>query len=320
MRSPALKLPLFTRGIDLKIAALIASTIVAYWPASSALWHFWMDHPFFSVHGMPVAALALWLLYRARSRIAAAPVRGLPWMLAPLLACSVASLLLPRAGLEWQLLLLPTLMLLAVAAAFGMAVTRAIAVPVGFLCFAMPVWDVLAVPLQTLTVAVVRWVAPLIGLPAEVSGTIVSLPGGNSFDVTVWCSGVGFLVQGLAVATLLGELEQASTGRRLRLFAAMLVTALLANWVRVLTIIQLGYATGMRNVLVTRGHVLLGYVWFGAVLIAYVWVATRRAPAGAPRKPSTDCTPHSATPGPYIAVLLALAAAPALAGVLALFR
>jgi hypothetical protein len=55
-------------------------------PATSALWHFWMDHPFFSVHGMPVAALALWFLYRARSRIAATPVGGLPWMLAPLLA------------------------------------------------------------------------------------------------------------------------------------------------------------------------------------------------------------------------------------------
>jgi EpsI family protein len=295
---------------------LIAVAIAAYWPTCQALWDYWTDL-LFGGHGIFVAALAVWLLYRARDRIALARVHSQPAVLVPLVVCSIASLIFWRAGIQsLQLLLWPVLILLAVLAAFGAAVTRAIAVPVCFLYFAMPAWNVLAQPLQSLTIRAVSLLAPAIGVPATISGDLIYLSGDMSFSVELACSGVGFFVEGLAVAALLGELEQAPLGRRLRLLGSMVLVALVTNWIRVLTIVQVGYSTQMRHVLVTRYHVLFGSALFIAVLVLFMWLATRAklpampeaTPSASPSRPQTSL---------YPAAVAALAAAPILVGILA---
>jgi EpsI family protein len=304
------------RGTDLGIAGLIAAAIAAYWPTSRALWDYWTDW-LFGGHGVFVAALALWLLWRAKDRIAQAPPQSQPWVVVPLVLCSVAALIFWRAGIQsLQLLLWPLLIVLAVLAAFGRAVTRVIAVPVCFLYFAMPAWNLLAEPLQRLTIWAVKLFAPAIGVPATISGNLIYLPGDTRFSVELACSGVGFFVEGLAVAALLGELEQASIRRRLTLLASMVLVALVTNWIRVLTIVQVGYATQMRHVLVTRYHVLFGYVLFVTVLVVFVWLATRRElPAAAPSAPAAIAPP---APWSYLRAVLALAAAPLAIALLAL--
>ena len=305
------------RRTFLGIVGLIAVAIGAYWPTSRALWEYWTDW-LFGGHGIFVAVLALWLLYRAKHRIALAPRQSQPWVLLPLVLCSIATLIFWRAGIQsLQLLLWPVLILLAVLAAFGSAVTRVIAVPVCFLYFAMPAWNLLAQPLQSLTIWAVRLLAPAIGVPATISGNLIYLPGDARFSVELACSGIGFFVEGLAVAALLGELEQAPLRRRLRLLATMVGVALVTNWVRVLTIVQVGYATQMRHVLVTRYHVLFGYVLFVTVLLLFVWLATRHElpPAAAPMPPGSAPVP---APGSYTRAVLALAAAPLAVALIAL--
>jgi exosortase len=257
---------------------LIAIVVVACWPTSTALWHYWADEHLIGGRGFFVTALALWLLYRASGRVSSASAHPLPWAVPFLVAGSVVMVISRKAGMyELQALLLPTLILLGALSAFGPSVTRVIAVPVGFLYFAMPAWDdVLGPALQSLTLWVVKWVAPVMGVPASVSGSLISLPGDMKFLVTQGCSGAGFLVEGLAVAALLGELEQAPAGRRVALLAAMVPVALVANWLRVLLIVQVGYSTGMRHVLVTQHHKLFGYAIFILVLLVFLWVATWR--------------------------------------------
>lgn len=306
----------------MRVAALITLAIVAYWPTCTGLWHYWSDDIGYGGHGLLVAGLVLWLLWRVRRRVVAAPVQSRPLALVPLLTCSIAAATFWRAGIEQlQFLMLPALVFVGAWAAFGWAVTRAIAVPIGFLYFAMPTWNLLAAPLQSLTIRIVRLLAPLIGVPAAISGSWISLPDGLSFNVTLTCSGIGFLVQGLAVAALVGELEQASVSRRLQLLAGMAVVAVVTNWIRVLTIIHVGYSTGMRHVLVTRHHVMFGYLLFVLVLVAFTWVARRTAPGSA--LPAVAVAPvQSCAPAPagYLRALIALAAVPLLVGILALLH
>jgi len=302
---------------DWRIPGLIVVAVVAYWPSSVGLWHYWTDDPGFGGYGLLVAGLALWLLWRARGRVAAQRVRGEPAALLLLVPCSVGSLIFWRAGIEaLQFLMLPALILLAVWCASGPGVTRAVGVPVAFLYFAMPAWNLLAAPLQHLTLAVVTLLAPAIGLPAEVSGSSIYLPDDMKFNVELVCSGAGFLVQGAAVAVLVGELEDASPGRRLRLLGAMAVIALVTNWIRVLAIVQIGYATGMRHVLVTRHHLLFGYVLFVIVLVLFVWAARQPTPLHPPGAPVPPI-PSGAVSAQYLMAVLALAAPPFLATVLA---
>lgn len=256
-----------------------------------------------------MAALAVWLLFRLRERANSAPVHPVPWALLLLIPCSFAALVFWKAGIQaLQVLMLPALIWSAVFAAFGAAVARLVAVPIAYLYFAMPAWNLLNVPLQELTVRVVGLIAPIMGLPASVSGTTIAFPNGASFVVTVACSGVGFLTQGLAVATLLGELEDAGVSRRLRLLGAMLAVTLLTNWIRVLLLVLIGYAAGMDNAIVAHRHLEFGYILFVIVLVAFVWFATRvPAPQCDPKVP-----PGTRVLSGYMAAVIALTAGPIL--------
>jgi exosortase len=263
-----------------------------------------------------VTFLALCLLYSARHRVASAPIKPQPWALLFLIPCSIVALLLWRSGIEaLQLLMLPLLLLLAVLAAFGFAVTRAVAVPIAFLYFAVPAWNVLlTAPMQSLTVWVTRTLTPLLGLPAGFQGNLISFQNGITFEVTTGCSGVAFLVQGLAIAMLLGELEQARLGRRLKLLGSMVLVALVANWIRVLVIIELGYSSGMHSTLATSNHVAFGYFLFVLALGAYVWVATR-GPLPEPVASSVNDNPGWRPSAAYALVLIVLGAVPSLVAV-----
>jgi exosortase len=211
----------------------------------------------------------------------------MPWALLLLVPAGICALWAARAQIPaLQLLLLPPLIMIAVSAAFGLRVARIILVPVAFLYFAAPVWNlVLTAPLQALTTQVTALIAPALGLPVTLVGNTISFPGGATFTVTEACSGATFLVQGLAVATLLGELERAPVARRVRLLLSMMPVALLANWLRVLLILGLGYGTNMRSPLATSDHVVFGFAIFFFVLVLYVWAATRKPlPAMAPEE------------------------------------
>jgi len=311
--------PASMHRVGLLAGALIVIVVVAYWPSAAALWRYWIDVPSLGGHGPLVTALAVWMLYASRHRLARAPVSPAPWALLLVLLCSMASLLFWRAGIQAaQLLVLPALMFFAVLAVFGTAVARIVAVPIGYLYFAMPAWNLLSGPLQRCTVEVVRLLAPVLGLPVTITGTEVAFPNGASFIVTPACSGVGFLVEGLAVAVLLGEFEQAPAGRRWRLVAAMVPVALATNWLRVLALLHIGYATGMRHVLVSRVHLEFGWVLFVIVLILFVWLATRRRyaqpEAGSTASDAPAPGPGAWCPSAYLAAVAALVTGPLLFG------
>jgi exosortase len=256
-------------SIILGIGGLIVTVLLAYWPTWIALWR---------PHGYFVSVLSVCLLLSARTRLANAPIKPLTWTLPLLVLCAIAAVLFWRSGIPaLQLLMLPLLILLGVLAGFGAAVTYIVAVPIAFLYFAAPVWNVvLTSPLQDLTVWVTRILAVAGGLPATFHGNLIQFPNGITFEISEWCSGAGFLMQGLAVAMLLGELEQASLARRLRLLLSIALVALAANWIRVLLIIELGYWSGMRSMLATSHHVAFGYALFVLALALFVWLATRR--------------------------------------------
>lgn len=257
-------------------ARLIAIAVLAYWPSTVALWGYWTNDNYSGTHGFLVVPLAALLLYRARHRLAAVRVWPSRVACGLLLLCSIAWLVFWRAGIqELHLLLLPVLMGLAVFAALGFQAALLVAFPLAYLYFAEPAWGIFTVPLQTLTIHAVEVLAPLIGVPAQMQGDLVVLPHVGVFEIARGCSGVSFLTVGLAVAALIGELEQASLRRRALLLAVMGVLAVLSNWIRVLVIVDAGYTTHMRHVLVSRGHYMFGWVLFAAVMVAFVWLMAR---------------------------------------------
>jgi len=282
-----------------------------YWPSTSALWDFWVDDNHRGSHGPLVLAICAWLLFRARHQLAAVRVRPSFAASGLLLLCSAAWLVFWRAGIqELHILLLPLLMGLAVLATLGFEAAMQVALPLGFLYFAVPAWGIFVGPLQGLTVKAVAVLAPLIGVPAQVQGNLVQLPGVGVFEIAGGCSGANFFTVALALAVLVGEIERASVARRALLVAVMGALAIVSNWIRVLVVIQAGYTTNMRHVLVTGSHYTFGWVLFMIIMAGFVWFFMRPSrDARPPNSPGAGALP-SAPMIAYVLVIAALALMP----------
>jgi EpsI family protein len=270
-------------------AGLILAVALVYWPSSNALWGYWTDPNYGGSHGLLVVALAAWLWFRERHELARVPVRPSLASGVLLTLSTIAWFVFYRAGIQTlHILLLPVLMGLAIATALGFRAALLLAFPLAFLYFATPAWGVCVGPLQSLTTAAVGIIAPLIAIPAQMHGNLVVLPG------------IG----------LLGEMEKASLRRRALLLTVMAVLAIVSNWIRVLLIIDAGYTTQMRHVLVSRGHLMFGWFLFTAVVVIFTWFFAR-PPANSPSM-RRDTLPLDSSPVGYVGTILAIVAVPVL--------
>src|SRR5689334_3685819 len=108
---------------------LVLVAILVYWPSTAALWDYWINDNHGGMHGLLIAPLCAWLLYRARFSLGS--VQPQPSLMAGVLLVlgSIAWLVFWRAGIqELHLLLLPVLMGLAVYTALGLRAALTVAI------------------------------------------------------------------------------------------------------------------------------------------------------------------------------------------------
>jgi len=289
------------------LAALAAAAAAAFWPSLVGIEELWTHTERRTYqHGFLIAAIALWLLFRARHRIAAAA--GPPSL--PLLAAAAAGSLLWAvafsAGLQAiHFLLWPAILWAAAGAALGWGAARVMFRPFAFLYFALPVWDALMPALQHATVFANRALGSVFGLPMMIEGTFVHIPEG-SFEIAGGCSGLNYLIVGLAIAALLGEINGDSPRRRLLLLVLGGGLAILSNWVRVFIIIYAGHVSNMTHYLVRVDHYNFGWVLYAFVLAAFFLIARRLPDSTAGR--AGRAAPAASTGARALPLVFALAA------------
>jgi len=106
---------------------------------------------------------------------------------------------------------------------------------------------------------------------------LVRLPAGT-LEIAEGCSGRHFLIVGLAMAALYGEIFRDSVKRRVLWLALMGALAILSNWVRIFAIVTAAYATDMQSFLVTVDHYWFGWGVFAVSFAAFLWLANRWSP------------------------------------------
>ncbi len=306
-------------GRFLLIAGLLLAVALVYWPSARALAGLWSDtdaHTY--THGPVILAASLWLIVSSSARLAQAPVRSDLRALAALVLLSAIWLVFWKAGLQdLHLMLLPPIAFMAILAVLGWRAARLCLFPVAYLYFALPFWGQMNGFLQNLTVKVMGILIWLIGLPAYTTGNLVHVPAGV-FEIAHGCSGLHYLIVGLALAALYGELMEHSIAKRLAGLGLMTAVAVGANWVRVFTIIVAGYATDMKTFLVTVDHYWFGWGVFAVAIALFFWIAarmdrpTRVAVAREPAALPSRAPGLAVSPSIYAAALACMGVLPAL--------
>jgi EpsI family protein len=258
------------------VYTLLLVVIIACWPAMIVLDVLWTDGDARgNTHGYLIALISLLLIFLKRRELEELEIRPDLRALPLILLATFVWLVLWRAGLQdLHLLLIPLIAAAVLYAALGAPTLKLLAFPLAFLVFALPTWEVLTVPLQQLTVksqAVLIWITHL---PAQVDADFVRLQAGT-FEIEPGCGGLHFLVVGLAVAALYGELAKDSLRARALWLALMAVLAVISNWIRVFAIIVAGYFSDMQHYLVTVDHYRFGWILFGLVTLSFLFLTSR---------------------------------------------
>lgn len=274
------------------VLGALAMTALLYWPTSLEIADLWEDTVRRRyTHGWIVLAVAVWLVWRDRAQLASIELRPPVGGWALVAVGSVGWLVGSNAGLLAMTTLgMPLLVLSAIWAAGGLALTRRVAFAVLFLYFAFPVWELISVPLQALTAFVSLWLTGMVGIPVRMDEFIIQIPEGW-FEIAGGCNGLHFFIVALGIATLHGHIDRDDFRSRLLLLVLAGTLALVTNWLRVFIIIVAGHLTNMQHFLVRVNHYYFGWFLFAFALALYVYLSARL-----PRRSRVERTPKSRAP------------------------
>jgi len=163
----------------------------------------------------------------------------------------------------------PILAFAALWVGLGLQAASRFALPLGFLYFAIPVWDFLQPPLQAIATAMMGLFTYLLGIPAVLDGNYITLPTQTIF-VAEDCSGAYFLCISLAIGVLAGVVRDDTPRTRILILVIFGFLSMAFNWLRIL-IITLAYLhSGMNYALDWMGgHVVFGWWIFAFGLLTF---------------------------------------------------
>lgn len=249
------------------VAALYAPTLI--W-----LWGRWTSSVWANAHGMlipPVAAYVIWEALAERGPRPAVPSGwGFGFLVAGLLMHVVDGAL--RTGLLSAVSLvvvLPGLSLLLL----GAHATRAIAFPLVFLAFMIPIplgfVEGLIMALRRISTVATAGLLPVVGVPVFAEATTLHIANAT-LEVADACSGFSTLYAALAVGCLTAYTARSAMRRWLVLLGAAPI-AVVANILRV-TLLALLVNWQGSDVLATSLHELSGLATFALVLPVIFWL------------------------------------------------
>ena len=261
-RSPVI--PAHWRRPLAALVVLQAVILAAYWHSAWGMAMIWARSETYA-HGFVVPLISLWLAWRQRAALA--PLVPRPARLAWLLMAGAAALWLAgdlvAVNAATQLALV-MLIVLAVPAVLGWQVAKALAFPLGFLFFAVPIGDFMLPRLMEWTADFTVMAVRASGIPVYREGLQFVIPSGR-WSVVEACSGIRYLIASVTVGCLFAYLSYNSMRKRLVFVGVAILVPLVANWVRAYLIVMLGHLSG--NTIATGvDHLIYGWLFFGLVI------------------------------------------------------
>lgn len=221
-----------------------------------------------------IPIIVLYLLYRKRLEIAQIqPSASWLWSLIilPLSGTLLLADLMSLQSIEITALLI--LLPITAVAILGTHFAKIAWFPLCYLLLASPFWDYLTPLLQWLAIKASVPLLQLIGIPVFPEGRFINIPSGV-FEIEEGCSGIRYMKSALAVGSLYIYLFPGKLLQKFWVFVLIVGFALVGNWIRIVTVILVGYYTDMQHSLV-HSHANFGWWVFAGLLIVWFWVSNK---------------------------------------------
>lgn len=157
------------------------------------------------------------------------------------------------------------------ASSFSMLTAFQLLPLIGLLFFVIPIWAELNDALVKLSSLVVGLLVDSVHLTAIIEGNTILIPSGR-IVIADGCSGLRYLT----ISLLLGYIISLINGYSLRQSVLALLIAtllgLLTNWIRIFSLVLIGYYTNMQNSLM-RDHEMFGWILFAFILMPAIYWA-----------------------------------------------
>jgi exosortase A len=201
----------------------------------------------------------------------------------------------------------------AVIACLGKAVARALAFPIFYALFLIPVGEEMVAVMQLVTAEICMALLAVVGIPAHIEGIFITIPNGY-FEVAEACAGVKFLVAMIAYGALVANVCFRSWPRRILFMLAAILIPILANGIRAWGTIYIAHKTNS-DFAAGFDHVVYGWVFFAVVIALLMAVGWRFFDRGVsdPWFDPRALQPVNAAPGSQPRLIRTAAAAAALA-------
>ncbi len=253
--------------------------VLLYFPTVSWLWDRWTMSVWHNAPGFLILLVIIYLVSKELRQLKGLPVSSSAWGFLILVPALILHAL--DAGMHTQflsalalVLALPGLALLFL----GVRRTRAIAFPLVFMLFTLPIplvlTDHLHLLLRKIATLSTAYIVPKLGVPLYVEGTTLYIPNGI-LQVADACSGFSTLYAAVAVACLVAYTCPDPRRSVLALLAAVPL-AIGANIIRVILLVLLVQWQGV-GILGTSWHTTSGLFTFALALPLIFWIGN--APA-----------------------------------------
>lgn len=254
------------------VAAAALLPFILYFGTAASIAAIWERSATFA-HGYVILPISLWLVWQRRTVLAQLPVRPFLPALAALALCGAAWML----GLLGDVSIVrqyafAAMIPLTVLAVAGVAVVRAIAFPLAFILFGVPVGEGLIDPLIQITASFTVDALRATGIPVLREGNNFSIPTGD-WSVVEACSGLRYLISSFTLGCLYAYLTYRTLWRRIVFSLVALALPILANGLRAYMIVMIGHTSGM-TMAVGVDHIIYGWVFFGIVMLLLFWVGS----------------------------------------------
>ncbi len=261
-------------GTWLTVVLLSTLVVIMYAPVLSSLARQWWDDPNYG-HGVFVPVFAVYVLWCERHRWRALPYHasnlGFPIML-----CAIGLRVLGTLGAELFTARLSLLILISGIVIFlaGFKVLRAIAFPIGYLVFMIPlpaiVYYQLTLPLQLCASRLGASGLVAVGIHTVREGNLLILPN-CTLNVVEACSGIRSLLSLLAAVVAYGYLAEPSTWKRAALAVPSIPIAIATNGLRLVAtgVLSLFFGPSVDSGFV---HLVLGLGFFTLAFLSILLV------------------------------------------------